>query len=323
MMQSLPRLDPELETGLDAIPDEFLLRNIVDFDNMPATRERLDDLLGAMMEEAPDRPSVTADDRVVPTPAVDVPVRVYRPVDIDGPLPCMYWIHGGGMVMGGLDQDDPTCEMLVDELGCVVVSVDYRLAPEHPYPAPVDDCYAGLQWVAASGAEIGVDTERIAIGGQSAGGGLSAATALRARDEDGPGLCHQMLIYPMLDDRNETTSSQQVTDIGIWDRDMNLRAWDAYLGEHTETGPPPVYAAPARATDLVGLPPAFVDIGTHDAFRDETISYVQLLMASGVPTEFHVWPGAFHAYDTFLPDTVISERTWATRLNALEQAFTT
>ena len=315
-------MDPELSAALEEIPDEFLLANVVDFDDLPATRERMTQLLEAMLEEVPERPGVESEDVTVPEPgSEDLPLRVYRPVDAEGPLPCVYWIHGGGMVLGDLDQDDPTCERLVDEVGCVVVSVDYRLAPEHPYPAPVDDCYAGLEWVAANAADLDADASRLAIGGQSAGGGLSAAVALRARDEDGPDLCHQHLIYPMLDDRNATESSEQVTDIGIWDREMNVRAWEAYLGDSNGDDDLPPYAAPGRVEDLSGLPPTYLDIGTHDVFRDETRAYAERLLAGGVETEFHLWPGAYHAYETFAPEARLSRETWETRVNALDRAF--
>jgi acetyl esterase/lipase len=225
------------------------------------------------------------------------------------------------MVMGDLDQDDPSCELLVDELDCIVVSVDYRLAPEHPYPAPVDDCFAGLEWVAENASEVGADASRLAVGGPSAGGGLSAAVALRARDEDGPELCYQLLIYPMLDDRNTSPSSQQITDIGIWDRDMNIRAWEAYLGERSGSEDLPPYAAPGRVADLSGLPPAFLDVGTHDAFRDETLSYATRLSEGGVETELHLYPGGFHGYDVFAPDSHLAQRTWSTRFDALRRMF--
>jgi acetyl esterase/lipase len=325
MARELPPLDPEAKATLDELPDEYLLANVVDFDDMPGTREQMSQLMDVMLEDAPELPDVESEDVSIPSPSDDheIPLRIYRPADAGTSLPCIYWIHGGGMVMGDLDQSDPTCEQFVDELGCIVVSVDYRLAPEHPYPAPVDDCFAGLQWVAENATEIGVDASRIAISGQSAGGGLSAAVALRARDEGAPELCLQLLIYPMLDDRNVTDSSEQVTDIGIWDRDMNVRAWEAYLGELSDSEGLPPYAAPGRVEDLSGLPRTFVDVGTHDVFRDETITYVERLTRGGVETEFHLWPGGYHAYDIFAPDSGIAQRTWATRFAVLRDAFAT
>lgn len=323
MAQDLAELEPELAAVLEEVPDEYLPANILDFDDLPASRDRADQLMEMMLAEAPEFPDVGSEDITVPGPTADqeLPLRIYRPVDAEPLLPCIYWIHGGGMVMGGLEQEDPNCERLVDELNCAVVSVDYRLAPEHPYPAPVDDCYAGLEWVAANAADLGIDSSRLAIAGPSAGGGLSAGVALRARDEGGPGLCYQMLIYPMLDDRNITESSKQITDIGIWDRDTNQQAWDAYLGDHSESDEVPPYAAPGRVADLSGLPPTFVDVGTHDVFRDESTSYVERLTNGGVPTEFHLWPGAYHGYDRLAPDSQLAQETWATRLDALRRAL--
>lgn len=323
MARELPPLDHEVAAALEEIPDDYILANLVDFDDMPGTREQMSQVMEVMLDEVPEVPGVESEDVSIPGSAQDqeISLRIYRPIDAESSLPCIYWIHGGGMVMGDLDQSDPTCEQLVDELGCIVVSVDYRLAPEHPYPAPVDDCFIGLEWVAENTEELGIDASRIAISGQSAGGGLSAAVALRARDEGGPELCFQLLIYPMLDDRNVSESSKQVTDIGIWDRDMNVQAWEAYLGELSGSDDLPPYAAPGRVNDLSGLPPTFVDVGTHDAFRDETIFYVKRLVESGVETEFHLLPGGFHAYDTFAPESQLAQRTWATRFDALQQAF--
>ena len=323
MAQELPPLDPEVATVLEETPEEYLLVNLVDFEDMPGSRERVSQVMEMMLADAPERPEVESEDVSVPGVSADqeLPLRIYRPVDGGSSLPCVYWIHGGGMVMGDLDQSDPTCELLVDELGCVVVSVDYRLAPEHPYPTPVDDCFAGLEWVAANAAEVGVDASRIAVSGQSAGGGLAAAVALRARDEGGPESCYQLLIYPMLDDRNVTESSKQVTDIGIWDRGMNVRAWEAYLGDRSGSDDVPPYAAPGRVDDLSGLPPTFLDIGTHDVFRDETMAYAGRLTEGGVGTEFHLYPGGFHGYDVFARGSQLAQRTWSTRLAALRRAF--
>jgi acetyl esterase/lipase len=269
--------------------------------------------------EIPDNPNVTSSDRTVPGPEgdPDISVRVYRPVNASGTLPGIFFIHGGGMILGNVDGEDPVATMICDQVGAVVVSVEYRLAPEHPHPAPVEDCYAGLVWMAKNAAELGFDPHKLAIYGGSAGGGLTIATALLARDRGGPALAFMMPIYPMIDDRNETASSHEIVDIGIWDRAGNIEAWQWYLGGKE----PDQYAAPARAADLAGLPPSYIDVGTVDLFRDEDIAFAQRLMQAGVPTELHIHPGSYHAAETFAAGSAMSNRIWALRIEALRRAL--
>ena len=301
-------LDQLLEAmpgGFNAIPDIVQRRAVVET------------MLAGL--EVPDNPNVTKEDRTVPGPdgAPDITVRIYRPRRATGTLPGVYFIHGGGMILGNVAGEDPVASTICDEVGAVVVSVEYRLSPEHPHPAPVEDCYAGLVWMAKNAADLGFDPERLAIYGASAGGGLTIATALLARDRGGPAVAYMMPIYPMIDDTNETPSSQEITDIGIWDRAGNLEAWQWYLGGK----PADHYAAPTRAEDLAGLPPAFIDVGTVDMFRDEDITFAQRLMRAGVPTELHVHPGSYHAAETFAPDAALSRRIWAMRIDALRRAL--
>jgi acetyl esterase/lipase len=274
-------------------------------------------LLAAL--EVPPNPNVVSADRAIPGPqgAPDIMVRVYRPVDATGTLPGIYFIHGGGMILGNMDGEDPVASTICERVDAVVVSVEYRLAPEHPYPAPVEDCYAGLAWMARNAAELGFDPDRLAVYGGSAGGGLTIATSMLARDRGFPALRFQMPIYPMIDDRNETPSSHEITDIGIWDRSANIEAWQWYLG----SGEPDQYAAPARAEDLAGLPATFIDVGTVDLFRDEDIAFATRLMQAGVPTELHVNPGAYHAAEMLAPEAPLSERIWARRIEALRSAL--
>ncbi|MDY7090933.1 MAG: alpha/beta hydrolase [Actinomycetota bacterium] len=269
--------------------------------------------------EIPENPNVVKEDRTVPGPEgePDITVRIYKPVNATGSLPGIYYIHGGGMILGSVDGEDPNATMICDQAGAVVVSVEYRLSPEHPHPAPVEDCYAGLVWMAKNAAELGFDADRLAIYGASAGGGLTLATALLARDRGGPQLKFMMPIYPMIDDTNTTESSHEITDIGIWDRAGNIEAWAWYLGGK----PADQYAAPTRAEDLSGLPPAFIDVGTVDLFRDEDIAFAQRLMAAGVPTELHIHPGAYHAAETFAAEAALAQRIWALRLDALRRAL--
>ncbi|WP_436936304.1 alpha/beta hydrolase [Halovenus marina] len=323
MTADLPPLDPELATALEEIPDHYLPKNLFDFDDIPGTRKRVTEIYEAVFDEPPESKRVESEEVTIPGPTENqtIRLRIHRPVDSTGPLPCVYWLHGGGMVVGGVQKEDATAHRLVENLNCVVVVVEYRLVPEHPYPAPVNDCYTGLKWLGNNAEELSVDDTRIAIAGSSAGGGLAAAVALRVRDEGGPDTCLQMLLSPMLDDRNTTESSKQVTDIGMWDREMNIRAWEAYLGDQRGEDNIPPYAAPGRVEDLSGLPPAFLDIGTHDVFRDETAAYAGRLAKDGVQTEYHLWPGACHGYTTFVPDAQLSEETWTVRMNALQRAF--
>ena len=223
------------------------------------------------------------------------------------------------MVMG--DNRLGILEMLTwaEDLGLAVVSVEYRLAPETPHPGPIEDVYAGLAWTAAHADELGIDAARIVIAGGSAGGGLTAALALLARDRGGPALLGQMPLYPMLDDRNDTVSARQMAGIGVWDRTANDTGWTALLGD--ARGGPDVspYAAPARATDLSGLPPAFIDVGSAETFRDEAVAYASRMWAAGGTAELHVWPGAFHGFDALAPHAQVSQEAKAARLRWLRR----
>lgn len=303
--EPLDQLQEVLPGGFNAIPD------------IVARRAAATQLLAAV--EVPPNPNVTSEDRTIPGPegAPDIRVRVYRPVRPEGPLPGIYYIHGGGMILGDLDGEDPVATTICEQVGAVVVSVEYRLAPENPHPAQSEDCYAGLTWMVRNAAELGFDPGRLAVYGGSAGGGLTIATCLLARDRGGPAIRFQMPIYPMIDDRNETPSSHEITDIGIWDRAGNIEAWQWYLGD----GKPDAYAAPARAEDLSGLPPAFIDVGTVDMFRDEDIAFAQRLMQAGIPTELHVNPGAYHASEIFAPEAALSRRITERRYDALRRAL--
>ena len=191
----------------------------------------------------------------------------------------------------------------------MVVSVEYRLAPEHPHPAPVQDCYSALKWMAQNADELAFDLDRLAVVGGSAGGGLTIATTMMARDMGFPRICFQMPLYPMIDDRNETPSSYEIMDVGIWDREGNIEAWEWYLGGN----PADDYAAPARAENLAGLPPTFIDVGELDLFRDEDIQFAARLIQAGVPTELHVYPGAYHASEVFAPEAALSKSILARR----------
>jgi acetyl esterase/lipase len=309
-------IDPDSRGPLDALL-EVLPGGFNSIPDIVVRRATLTQILGGI--EVPPNPNVTSEDRVVPGPdgEPDISVRIYRPVAAAGTRPGIYYIHGGGMVLGNVEGEDAAATSICDLVGAVVVSVEYRLAPEHPHPAPVQDCYAGLAWTARHAEELGIDPARLAIYGGSAGGGLAIGAALLARDRGFPALCFQMPIYPMIDDRNETASSHEISDIGIWDRAGNIEAWKWYLGD----GQPDQYAAPTRAENLAGLPPTFIDVGTVDLFRDEDIEFARRLMQAGVPTELHVHPGAYHASENFAAAAELSQRIWAHRIAALRRAL--
>lgn len=233
-------------------------------------------------------------------------VRVHRPVVRRADAPGVVWMHGGGLVLGDNRMDDARFDKWCRELGIVGVSVEYRLAPEHPYPTPLEDCYAALAWIHHNAASLGVDPQRIGIGGASAGAGLAAGLALLARDRAEFAVAFQLLIYPMIDDR-QTTPSSSWSD-PIWSPAANTFGWASYLGAAKGTADVPAYAAAARATDLAGLPPTLVTVGALDGFSDEDIDYAKRLRLAGVPTDLIVYAGAPHGFDTFGEFTAVSRR---------------
>ncbi len=315
------RMDPELVEGLDGFIAATGPRGLAGIADPVERRRTFLTLMEAGGEE-PD-PRVATEDLHVPGPdgAPDVRVRTYRPVGLDGPIPALFYIHGGGMVIGAIESEDAIVRRRCLDLGCAAVSVDYRLAPENPHPAPVEDCYAALSWMAANAERLGIDPDRIAIYGGSAGGGLAAGTALLARDRGGPALAFQMLLYPMLDDRCNTPSGREVEEIGVFDGWASREGFEALLGERADTDAVDHYAAPARCADLTGLPPAWIDVGELDALRDESIDYARRLLGAGVPTELHITAGCFHASEVFVPDAESSGRIVAARVEALRRAF--
>jgi acetyl esterase/lipase len=230
-------------------------------------------------------------------------VRVYRPTDVAGPLPAVLYIHAGGFIA---------------QVDAVVVSVEYRLAPEHRYPAAVEDCYAGLQWLAAKAEDHGVDADRIAVYGTSAGGGLAAGVSLLARDRGGPRISFLMLDVPELDDRLDTPSMRAYTDTPIWNRPSAVISWTHYLGE--SPAEVPIYAAPARATDLAGMPPTYIAVAQFDPLRDEALAFAGGLLQAGVPTELHCFPGTFHG-STLTPFAAVSQRQLQEMSQVLRRAL--
>jgi acetyl esterase/lipase len=309
--------DAELVAALQALPMEFG----IDWNDMAATREFASKMFEGL--SIPDSPNVVKQDRKVPGPqgAPEVPVRIYRPVRSSGILPGLFWIHGGGYVLGNIEQDDFLMQHIVETVGCVAVSVEYRLAPEHPFPAPVEDCYAALKWMAKNATELGVDVARIAVGGASAGGGLAAGLVLLARDRGEVPIALQLLIYPMIDDRDNTPSTEAFADAPIWNRQDNRNGWRAYLGAAYGSADVSPYAAAARATDLTKLPPTYMAVGSREVFFDEDVDYAQRLALAGIPVELHVYPSAYHGWDAFAPTSQLAQRFYIDRDEALKRAL--
>ncbi|MFF7369956.1 alpha/beta hydrolase [Streptomyces tricolor] len=283
-------MDSELEAFVPLFPK-------ADLTDPVTARKNLAELAAAV--PAPDTADLDIEDHTVPADP-DVAVRIYRPQQARG---AVVWLHGGGFVMGSVDTEHPWAARMASLSGAVVVSVDYRLAPEHPFPAALDDGYAVLTWLAEHTAELGIDPGRIAVGGHSAGGGLAAAVALRARDRQGPPIRFQLLNQPQLDDRQETWSQQNFTDTPWMNRDKITASWRHYLGSRPATA----HAAPARATDLSGLPPAYIATAEFCPNRDEDIAYAVRLLQAGVSVELHQWPGTFHGSQAIL-SAEISQR---------------
>jgi acetyl esterase/lipase len=276
----------------------------------------IESLMGAFMGALPASDGVVVTDHeTTATDGTRIPMRLYKaPGTAGGGL--VVYVHGGGMIMGSVALYDPVLRFLADGSGTALLAVDYRVAPEHPHPTPVEDCYAALVWAAEHAAGLGFDPARIAIAGDSGGGGLAAATALLARDRGGPALARQVLIYPMLDDRNVTAPADGPAVL-MWSYEDNATGWGALLGDAAGAENVSPYAAPARAADLAGLPAAYVMVGGLDIFRDEDIAYASRLVAAGVPTELHVHPGGVHAFDFLAFSSSLAQRAYADELRVL------
>ncbi len=308
-------LDPELDRVVRAMPDF-------------GTEARLDDL--ALIRSLRDTPAMLAalgrslplDDRVavenreVPGRTADreLLVRVYRPTDADGGA--LVFLHGGAYVLGDVYVEEQRCLHLAAETGAVVVSVEYALAPEEPFPAGLEDAYAALRWASDGADVLGVDRGRIAVGGSSAGAGLAAALALLARRRGGPEICFQLLVYPMLDDRMESPS-MQLRGTPLFSRRAAADAWGHYLGDREADE----LAAPARAERLAGLPPAYLMVAEQDPLRDEGIAYATALTRAGVECELHLLPGTFHGFDLVCPRSALGRRALEEQATALRRGL--
>lgn len=309
------QIDPEIVGALDSHQAERY-RKIGD--DPPKGRKMTDAVNRKMRANLPPT-EVAITELTIPGPDCDIPLAVYQPPE-PAPRGGLLWFHGGGYIVGD-ERDDPPCIEIAEYVGCTVVSVGYRLAPEVTFREIIADSFAALNWMVDNAAELGIDRRRVAIGGRSAGGGLSAGLALYNRDNNGPDLKYQLLIYPMLDDRHETASSHEITYPAVWNRDVSFKAWKMYLGDDFGSGEVSPYAAPTRAEDLSALPPALVTVGTLDLFRDENIDYAQRLMAAGVATELQVYAQVYHGAELKAPDADISKRMRLGYLEPLKRAI--
>ena len=315
-MNTTRKYDPTVEEIASTFPH-------FDVSDVKGSRAALEKWFEAAVEQGVERPT---DDRIEeiertitgPDGAPEIPIRIYMPKERAEAGPGFVNFHGGGFILGDLESEHSRCLIMAAEGGAVSISVDYRLAPEDPFPAGVEDCYATLKWVVEHAEELKIDPTKIAIGGGSAGGNLTAAVALMARDRGGPDVAFQMLIYPVIDDRCITPSMTNGAGLYIWDYQNSLDMWNHYIGKDRSNVSP--YASPARADDLSGLPPAYVITCEHDPLRDEAIIYAMDLMAAGVQVELHNYPGTVHGFD-FLTASEISTRAVNESVDAFKRVM--
>ncbi len=306
-------VDPELVQVLDYIPATVLTAEI-----LPQVRA-----MSRVSVDLSPSSTLSISEHFIPGAegSPDVRVLFYKATPVQAAVPALIWLHGGGYIMGSADAEDAMIKSIVSAVGCAAVAVDYRLAPETPYPGPLEDCYAALKWLSTHADELGIDPNRIAVGGSSAGGGLAAALALLARDREEFPLMFQFLIAPMIDDRTcALAEPHPYTGEFIWTREANRFGWTSLLGHEpggTDVSP---YAAPARAKNLEGLPAAFINVGAIDLFLEEDVEYARRLMWAGVPTELHVYPGAYHGF-RMVAEAQVTKAAQQDQLSALKRAF--
>lgn len=307
-----PPFDPEIAVAMEDQAD--IVVTSLDPDEIPALRARA---VPPDVRTAAAAAGCSVTEHTAPGPAGDVRVVLVRPTEATGPVPVLLHLHGGGLIVGDVSDN---VDMALDVApGWAVASVEYRLAPEHPYPAAVEDAFAALTWLVAEAADLGVDPGCVVVTGVSAGGGVAASLAQLVRDRSGPDLRGQLLIYPMLDDRNDSASGYQMAGVGSWDRTANATGWAAYLGAGAGGPDTSGYASAARADSLGDLPPAFIDVGSAETFRDECVQYAARLWAEGGDAELHVWPGGCHGFDGLAPAAPLSVAARAARARWLER----
>ncbi len=315
-----PPFDPELDAVLAMIRESGFPQTL--------TPELIPEVREATRAQTPPREQLLAPEGISATDVTitghaggRIELTVLQANDRTGTGPGIYHTHGGGSVLGDRWTGVPGLLPALRRYNAVMITVEYRLAPEHPDPTPVEDSYAGLLWFAEHAAELGLDLDRLIVAGGSAGGGLAAGLTLLARDRRGPRLHGQLLMCPMLDDRDATVSARQIDGVGLWDRGSHLTGWNALLGDRRGGDDVSIYAAPARAADLSGLPPAYIDCGSAEVFRDEDVAYATALWAAGVQAELHVWAGGFHGFDEIAPQAAVSRAAVAARADWLDRTL--
>ena len=315
-MSSRHVVDPELLPIIDNAPDMG-----VSAEKLPFVRGVIAEMTRMGLEAAD--PSVTVSEHHAPgyEGGPEVRVVIYRPAGLPAHAPVVLQIHGGGFVFGTAELGDPRNRAMARAVSCAVASVEYRIAPEAPFPAGLNDCYAALAWLHREAAALGLDPDRIAIRGESAGGGLAAGLAIMARDRGGPAVCFQLLIYPMLDDRTVTRAPHPYAGEFVWDAASNRFGWESWLGAAPGADGISPLAAPARLADPAGLPPTFMATAALDMFVEEDLEYARRLMRAGVPTELYVAPGAVHGFDAMAPEAAVSRRFTDQADAALKRAF--
>lgn len=295
--------------------------------DIPAGRKMIEEALVTMLAPYPTLDEVPYVDHIISRQdcSEGLKVRLYRPKNCPATAPVLLWLHGGGYIMGSVNMDVGFLQNMAKSVGCVIVSVDYRLAPEHPFPAALNDSYAALRWLYNCAKHLNINKQNIAIGGLSGGAGLAAGLVLYTRDKREIPMKFQLLICPMLDDRNITDSSHLPLSGLAWDRRSNLNAWGAYLRRDPDSDPMAAdvseYAAAARATNLSGLPPTYISVGSVDLFMDESIDYARGLLKTGVQTSLHVYSGGFHVFECIAAGTELANRSIKQIQNALIQSF--
>lgn len=310
-------VDPEVAAAIAPIVEAMAAKAPPPAGDWQTRRKAIEKLFSGVTGSWPSPPDVEVTQLAATAgDGSTIPMRLYRKSG-SSPGSLAVYLHGGGMITLGVDSHDPICRRYTADSGVPLLSVDFRFAPEHPYPTPVEDCYAALRWAADHAGELDVDPARIAIMGDSAGGCLAAGVALVARDRGGPVLCSQILIYPMLDDRT-TVPDPEIDPFSFWSTDDNITAWGCVLGDAAGGDGISSYAAPARAQDLSALPPAYVEVGQLDIFRAEDLDYAERLGRAGVGVELHVHLGAPHAFDVFAPQSAVAVRAMADRIRVLK-----